>query len=81
MSVRCAEARPSTCRRSDRCAATVLGALGAIDSKRFIFSAAAWTAAALWIWQRRRAARLAHAIAAADEMLEQFREAETADLT
>lgn len=60
----------------------VLGVLGAIDLKRFIFSAAAWTAtaAALWFWQRKRAARLAHEIAAVDEMLEQFREAEAADL-
>jgi hypothetical protein len=60
----------------------VPGVLGAIDLKRFILSAAAWTAtaAALWTWQRMRAARLAHEIAAVDEMLEQFREAETADL-
>lgn len=34
----------------------VLGAMGAIDSKRFILSAIAWIAAAavLWIWQRKR---------------------------
>lgn len=74
MNTRCAAARPSTCRRLDRCAA--------IDLKRFILSVSARTAPAalLRIWQRRRAARLAHEIVAAEEMLEQFREAETADL-
>jgi len=53
-----------------------LGVLGAIDPKRFVLSAIAWTAtaAALWLWQRKRAARLAH------EMLDQFAETEAADL-